>query len=91
MKIKNHHNKNPDIFAVYIFGLKCILSSFLDTLLNLSKTTSLQKLFAYDCVTLSQEDFASRNNLFNKRSINRTGKRTNGRIDYRINNRINMI
>ena len=25
MKIKNHHNKNPDIFAFHIFGLKCCL------------------------------------------------------------------
>ena len=29
-----------------------MLSSSLDTLLKLSKTTSPQKLFAYDCVTL---------------------------------------
>ena len=29
-----------------------MLSSFLDTLLKVSKTTSPQKLFAYDCVTL---------------------------------------
>ena len=25
MKIKNHHNKNLDIFALYIFGLNCCL------------------------------------------------------------------
>ena len=29
-----------------------MLSSSLDTLLNLSKTTCPKKLFAYDCVTL---------------------------------------
>ena len=29
-----------------------MLSSSLDTLLKVSKTTSHQKLFAYDCVTL---------------------------------------
>ena len=29
-----------------------MLSSSLDTLLKVSKTTSLQKLFAYDCATL---------------------------------------
>ena len=29
-----------------------MLSSSLDTLLKVSKTTSTQKLFAYDCVTL---------------------------------------
>ena len=29
-----------------------MLSSFLDILLKVSKTTSSQKLFAYDCVTL---------------------------------------
>ena len=29
-----------------------MLSSILDTLLKVSKTTSPQKLFAYDCVTL---------------------------------------
>ena len=50
MKNKNHHKKNPDIFASYILGLKCCLH--LDTLLKVSKTTSPQKLFAYDCVTL---------------------------------------
>ena len=46
MKIKNHHNKNLDIFAVYIFGIKCC---------HLSKMNCLRcpkKLFAYDCVTL---------------------------------------
>ena len=25
MKIENHHNKNPNIFALNIFGLKCYL------------------------------------------------------------------
>ena len=39
MKIKNHHNKNPDIFAFYIFGLKCCLDT-LDILLKVFKTTS---------------------------------------------------
>ena len=46
MKIKNHHKKNPDIFASYIFGPKCCL--------HVSKTTFPQKLFAYDCVTCRQ-------------------------------------
>ena len=31
-----------------------MLSSFLDTLLKVSKTTPPKKLFAYDCVTLYQ-------------------------------------
>ena len=47
MKIKNPHNKNPDIFAIYI--LSKMLSLSLDTLLKVSKTTSPQKLF---CVKL---------------------------------------
>ena len=50
MKIKNHHDKNPDIFAIYIWFK--MLTSFLDRWLNVSKTTSPQKPFAYDCVTL---------------------------------------
>ena len=32
-----------------------MLSSYLDTLLKVSKTTSPQKLFVYDCVTLYHE------------------------------------
>ena len=50
MKIKNYLNKNPDTFALYIWSK--MLSSSLDTLLKVSKTTSPQKLFAYECVTL---------------------------------------
>ena len=51
MKIKNPHDKKPDIFA-FIYIWSKMLSSSLDTLLKVSKTTSPQKLFAYDCVTL---------------------------------------
>ena len=50
-KFSNPHNKSPNIFAWYIFGLKCCLHP-LDTLLKASNTTSPQKLFAYDCVML---------------------------------------
>ena len=50
MEIKNHHNKNVNIFAFYIFGLKCCLHP--SETLNLSKKTSPQELFDYDCVTL---------------------------------------
>ena len=38
-----------------------MLSSSLDTLLKVSKTTSPQKLFAYDCVTLYFADLKYRN------------------------------
>ena len=47
MKINNDLNKNPNIFAIYIWSK--MLSSSLDTVL---KTTSPQKLFASDRVTL---------------------------------------
>ena len=52
MIIKNHHNKNPNIFASNMFGLKCCLQDVF--MLKLSKTSSLQRLFDYDCVTLYQ-------------------------------------
>ena len=55
MKIKNHHNKNPNILAFDVFGLKFCLAlytSALYTMLKLPKTTSPNKLFDYDCVTL---------------------------------------
>ena len=51
MKNKNHHDKNPNIF-VFIYIWSKMLSSFLIALLKLSKTSSPQKLFDYDCVKL---------------------------------------
>ena len=50
LKTLNLHNKSPNTFALYIWSK--MLSSSLDTLLKVSKTTYPQKLFAYDCVTL---------------------------------------
>ena len=51
MKTKNNHNKNLNIFAFDMFGLKrCFHPHY--TVLKLSKTTSPDKLFDYDCVTL---------------------------------------
>ena len=51
LKILNPHNKSPNIFTLHIFGLKCCLNPY-DILLKVLKTTSPQKLFDYDCVTL---------------------------------------
>ena len=53
MEIKNHNNKNSDIFAIHIYICSKMLSSSQDKFLMVStKTTSPKKLFAYDCVTL---------------------------------------
>ena len=52
MKIKNPHNKIPNIFALYMYIWSKMLSSSLDALLKVSKTTSSPKLFDYDCLTL---------------------------------------
>ena len=41
--------KNTNIFALNMFGLKCCFRPYIP---KLSKTTSSQKLFDYDCVTL---------------------------------------
>ena len=38
----------------YLLNMSKMLSSSQDTLLKVSKTTSPQKLFDYDCVTLYQ-------------------------------------
>ena len=51
LRILNLHNTSPGIFAVDIFW-STMLSSDLDALLNLSKTTYPQKLYDYDCVTV---------------------------------------
>ena len=40
-----------------------MLSSSLDALLKLSKTSSPQKLFDYDCATLYQQKVDTNNNL----------------------------
>ena len=50
MKNKNHHD--PNIFAVDMFSLKCCFHPYMYTMLKHSKTTSPNKLFDYDCVTL---------------------------------------
>ena len=47
---KNHHNKNPNILLSIIWSK--ILSLSLDTVLKVSTTTSPNKLFDHDCVTL---------------------------------------
>ena len=52
MKIENRHNKIPNIFALHIYIWFKMLSSSAKALLKLSETSSLQKLFDYDCVTL---------------------------------------
>ena len=51
MKIKDHHDTNLNIFTFKMFDKK-MPSSSLYTRLKLSKTTSHNKLFGYDCVTL---------------------------------------
>ena len=52
MKIKNHHDKNPNIFAYICSKMSKMMSFSLYTMLKLSKTTSPNKLFDYNCVTL---------------------------------------
>ena len=49
LRILNLHNRNPKIFASHIFGLKCCFHPYMP---KLSKTSSPQKLFDYDCITL---------------------------------------
>ena len=50
-KTQNLHKKDTERFAFHIF-LSKMLSSLLYFMLKLSKTTSPQKLFPSDCITL---------------------------------------
>ena len=50
LKCLNFHDKNLNIFAFHIFWSK-MLSSFLNAMLTLSKTTSPHKLFRSDCIS----------------------------------------
>ena len=55
LKLRNLWMKNSSVWFFFVHPLYIwshTLSSFLDTLLKVSETTSPQKLFANDCVTL---------------------------------------
>ena len=50
IKIKNHHYKTLNISSLYILGLN--VTFIPRCIVKLSKTSSPQKLFDYDCVML---------------------------------------
>ena len=59
--IENHQNKNSNILAYY---RSKILSSSLNAMLKLSKTTLPQKLFPSDCITLYYPEALRRDTVY---------------------------